>query len=132
MNKLKVLFHVNELDRWQTALSNIINFVKDVEQENADIEVVANGPAVSAYTSRCLLEGGNNGQPAASCGKVDGELLNQMKKLSGMGIRFAACRNALRAQSIDESVLPSFVTVVPAGITEIAKKQAEGYAYIKP
>jgi intracellular sulfur oxidation DsrE/DsrF family protein len=31
-----------------------------------------------------------------------------------------------------ESSLPSFVEVVPAGITAIIKMQAAGYAYVKP
>jgi len=28
--------------------------------------------------------------------------------------------------------LPDFITVVPAGITRIISKQAEGYSYVKP
>jgi len=55
-----------------------------------------------------------------------------MEKLSKVGVKFVACRNALKGQLVDEESLPDFVTVVPAGITEIVRKQAEGYAYIKP
>lgn len=128
MDKLKVLFHIDESDRWPRVLVNITNFLNDVGQGNADIEVVANGEAVSVFRSRCLLAGGS-GQ---CCGPATGSLMEQMKKLSETGVNFAACRNALKAQSIDERSLPNFVTVVPAGITEIARKQAEGYAYIKP
>lgn len=128
MDRLKVLFHVNESDRWPRVLTNITNFLNDVGQGNAAVEVVANGEAVSVFKNRCLLgEGGARG-----CGPDAGSLTEQMKKLSEIGVRFAACRNALKAQSIDERSLPNFVMVVPAGITEIAKKQAEGYAYIKP
>lgn len=130
MGKLKVLFHVNELERWQRTLLNVINFVKDVGQENADIEVVANGAAVSAYSDKCQIAGGL-GETSTSCGKANGELYEEMNKLAQMGIRFVACRNALRMHSLDENMLSPFITVVPAGITEIAKKQAEGYAYIK-
>ncbi|WP_027357002.1 DsrE family protein [Desulfofundulus thermocisternus] len=128
MSRLKVLFHVNESDKWQRALVNITNFLNDVGQGNADIEVVANGEAVSVFKSGCLLTGGS-GQ---CCGTASGSLMDQMKKLSEMGVSFVACRNALKAQSIDEESLPNLVTVVPAGITEIARKQTEGYAYIKP
>lgn len=128
MGRFRVLFHVNESDKWQRALVNITNFLNDVGQGNADIEVVANGEAVSVFRSRCLLTGGG-GQ---CCGTASGSLVEQMKKLSEMGVNFVACRNALRGESIDEESLPNFVIVVPAGITEIAKKQTEGYAYIKP
>jgi len=130
MGKLKVLFHVNEPERWQRTLLNASNFIKDVGQENADIEVVANGAAVSAYVDNCQIAG-SDCKTAASCGKASGELHEEMKKLAKMGVRFVACRNALGMHSLDENMLPPFITVVPAGITEIAKKQAEGYAYIK-
>jgi len=128
MNRFKVLFHVNESGRWQIAIGNITNFLNDVGQGNANIEVVANGEAVSVFRNRCLMAGGD-GQ---CCGSASGSLMEQMRKLSEVGVNFVACRNALKGQSIDEGSLPSFVTVIPAGITEIAKKQAEGYAYIKP
>lgn len=132
MARMKVLFHVNETERWQRALLNIINFINDAGQENVDIEVVANGAAVSAYADRCFSPEGSC-RAAADCGKAnENDIIDQMPKLAEMGVKFAACRNALRAQSLDENTLPSFVTVVSAGITEIARKQAEGYAYIKP
>lgn len=128
MSRFKVLFHVNESDKWQKALVSITNFLNDVGQGNADIEVVTNGEAVSVFRNRCLLTGGS-GQ---CCGTASGSLMDQMKKLSEMGVSFVACRNALKAQSIDEESLPNFVAVVASGITEIARKQTEGFAYIKP
>lgn len=124
MDNLKVIFHINEPARWQRVLLNANNFVKDVGQENIDAEIVANGDAVTAYFE---IE-----DASSSSEKLNENLYEKMNKLSKMGIRFAACRNALRMHSLDEQLLPPFVTAVPAGITEIAKKQAEGYAYIKP
>jgi len=128
MNGFKVLFHVNESGRWERVLVNIANFLNDVGQGNADIEVVANGEAVSVFGNRCLLAGADG----KCCGTASGSLVEQIKELSEKGVNFVACRKALESQSIDEDSLPNFVTVVPAGITEIARKQAEGYAYIKP
>jgi len=128
MNRLKVLFHINEPDRWQRVLVNITNFLNDVGQGNAEVEVVANGEAVSVFRSSCVV----TGDGSQCCGPATGSLMEQMKKLSDSGVKFTACRNALKAQSIDEGRVPDFVRVVPAGITEIAKRQTEGYAYIKP
>ncbi|GAW91772.1 DsrE family protein [Calderihabitans maritimus] len=130
MNRLKVLFHVNESNRWQVVFGNINNFINDIGPQNADIEVLANGEAVSIFGNKCSQVGDVSQGP--SCGTVEGAPVNQLKKLSEMGVKFVVCRNALKAESIDEDSLPAFVVVVPAGITEIAKKQAEGYAYIKP
>lgn len=118
MGKLKVLFHVNEVDRWDVALGNIENLINDVGEDNVDVAVLANGPSVAAY--------------------ADAEKVETMKGLSEKGAKFLACRNSLKKMCsegtvcISEENLPSFVSVVPAGITEIIKKQHEGYAYVKP
>jgi intracellular sulfur oxidation DsrE/DsrF family protein len=118
MNRLKVLFHVNENDRWNVALGNITNLIKDVGESNVDIVVLANGPSVTAY--------------------ADAEKIEIMKGLSEKGAKFLACRNSLKKMCADnvicinEENLPSFVGVVSAGITEIIKRQNEGYAYVKP
>src|SRR5271169_5493608 len=118
MGKLKVIFHVNETEQWSTALGYIINLLRDVGEGAADIVVLANGASVAAY---------------AYSEKVD-----TMEMLSEKGVRFLACRNSLKkmcaegAVCINEEALPPFITIVPAGITEIIRKQHEGYAYVKP
>jgi uncharacterized protein len=61
-----------------------------------------------------------------------------MSDLSKKGVRFRACRNSLNKMktegriSITESELPDFIEIVPAGITEVIRRQHEGYAYLKP
>ncbi len=118
MEKLKVIFHVNEKEKWDVALKNITNLIKDVGEGNLDILVLANGPSVGAY--------------------VDPIKIQTMEDLAKKGVRFLACRNSVKMMCsegvicISEEGLPSFVTVVPAGITEIIKRQHEGYAYVKP
>ena len=59
-------------------------------------------------------------------------IIKKMERLSNHNVKIIACRNALRANAISEDVLPIFITVVPAGITRIIKKQSEGYSYVKP
>ncbi len=118
MGKLQVLFHVNEVDRWDVSLGNIANLFDDAGEGNVDAIVLANGHAVAAYADAAKVE--------------------KIKDFSGKGVKFLACRNSLRKMCsggvvcINEENLPPFVTVVPAGITEIIKKQREGYAYVKP
>lgn len=111
---MKVIFHVSDRSRWKHALASVTNFLLDAGAENAEAEVLANGPAVTAYT----------GERA--------ELVARMEDLSRAGVKFLACRNALRAHGIDEHALPRFVTVVPAGVTVLATRQRDGYAYVKP
>ena len=118
MSKLKVLFHINEADRWPVALGNITNLVKDVGEETVEIIVLANGPAVLAYS--------------------DERTVAIMQECNKMGTTFKACRNSLKKLCASGNVcmtdenLPLFVEIVPAGITEIIKRQAEGFAYVKP
>jgi intracellular sulfur oxidation DsrE/DsrF family protein len=127
--KLKLLVHVNEPERWLIALGNITNFLNDVGDENAIVLVVANGAGVRGYVGEqvktevqgeaCVL----GGAPAN---------LQTMRILSNRGVTFMACSKALEAQGINTGEIPEFVRVIPAGMTEMVKRQMEGFAYIKP
>ena len=114
MEKLKVLLHTNEKDRWKVALSNAENLLKSVGEGNVDIVMIGNGESVMAYETSPLLD--------------------SMKALAEKGVTFLACRNSMKKMkeegkiSITEQELPAFVTVVPAGIVAIIEKQHEGYA----
>ncbi|MBF0319615.1 MAG: DsrE family protein [Nitrospirae bacterium] len=118
MGILKVLFHVNEMERWDTALGNITNLIKDVGRDGVQIKLLANGPSVAAYSDAARLEA--------------------MKLLAADGTVFLACRNSLKKMCsgadvcLTEEALPPFIKVVPAGITEIIRSQGEGFAYVKP
>lgn len=122
---LKCLIHVNESERWPVAVGNIINLLNDVGDANISVIVVSNGAGVKGYIS-CAEEG------AGICVSDTMDPLKKMEELSKRGVRFLACRNALKANNIDEKNLPAFVEVVPAGMTELIKRQKEGFAYIKP
>ena len=47
-------------------------------------------------------------------------------------VRFCACANSLRSLGLRKEELLDFVEVVSAGVGEIVKKQAVGWAYIRP
>ncbi|MBF0457284.1 MAG: hypothetical protein HQK99_05250 [Nitrospirae bacterium] len=115
---LRVLFHVNEMEKWDTALGNITNLIKDVGHGAVEIKVVANGPSVAAFS--------------------DSSRLQAMSALASEWVVFLACRNSLKNMCtgtntcLTEEALPSFIQIVPAGITEIVRSQSEGFAYVKP
>ena len=115
--KQKVLFHVDEMERWKLLLHNVKNLLSSYDANDAGvlIEVVANGEAVKAY----IQEDGNS-------------LRNKMESLAESGVLFAACNNALTGWKIAKEHLFPFVNVVPAGVRELVDRQTEGYAYIKP
>ena len=113
----KVIIHVDENAKWSLALGNTANLLKSYAEESPPpvIEVLANSEAVKGYVNR-----------------NSGELAENMKALANKGVLFAACGNALRGLSIARDALFPFVQVVPAGVRELADRQLEGYAYIKP
>ena len=111
---MKVLFHINQPERWPMLIMNINNFLRDVGPGVASIEVVANGGGVLAYS------------------KGERDMIAQLEDLHQRKVVFNACRNALVKHDLKQENLPDFVGIVPAGITAIVIKQSEGYAYIKP
>ena len=104
---MRVVFHIDELNKWPLLLANVMNFLS--AEAEATVEVVAYAEAVTYYV-------GDKELPEALIGKVD----------------FVACGNALRAWEIKIDRLPGHVRVVPSGVVEIVHKQAEGYFYIRP
>lgn len=100
-------------------LGNVRNLLRYAQDTRTAwrIEVLANGGAVTALK-----------EENARAGK----LYPVMEELAQKQVLFAACRNALLGNSIAENTLCPFVHTVPAGVAELAEKQRDGYAYIKP
>ena len=115
---MKVLFHVDDSARLTMAMGNAANLLQYGVSSGTplEIEIVVNGPAVCALRA----------ETAAKLGiAVQLELL-------APSVRICACNNALRANDILAEELYPFIQVVPAGVAEIAFRQGEGFAYIKP
>ena len=127
MVSYSVIVHVNEIERWPIALNNIRNLLNDAGAANVRVELVANGPAVLFYADETAER-----IPSIPDIVLYRQGVQDMHTLYDKGIRFIACANALKMTNIAQAQLLPFVDVVPAGITEIVKKQAEGYAYVKP
>lgn len=116
---MKILFHVDEESRWKVCLGNIYNTLKYYEdkEEKCAVEVVANAAAV---------------RQLAQTGAKEAGIFDEMSGYIAQGVRFIACRNALKGQNIQAQDLVKGVEVVEGGIIEIAEKQNEGWAYIRP
>ena len=116
MAEYKVIFHIDENDKWNLLLKNVSNLLNATDGEEVYIEVLANSEAVKYYA------------PSQNF-NAD---IETMKNLHKKGVKFVACNNALAAHGIQKENIIEFVDVVPAGVLELVKKQNEGYAYIKP
>jgi len=116
--KLKVVYHVSELDRVGFALNNMRNHIKGVGgPENVELVLVAHGPALKAFHD---LEA----NPSIS---------ERVATLQGQGVTFEACGNTMNAQAVQLSdLLPNFLRRDEGGVVRIAELQSRGYMYIRP
>lgn len=116
---MNVLFHIDQKEKWPILLANVTNMLRYGEEhkETYNIEIVVNSVAVQALTQ---------------CGLEKNKYHEELQILHTNGVFICACRNALHASSISTDMLYKFVKIVDAGVIELAKKQHEGYAYIKP
>ena len=95
-------------------LANASNYIKGLPEEHFQLVIVANGPAVTQFTTS------------------NKEFCDLAAPLQEKGLRILLCANALAANDINESDLWPGCHVVPAGLVEIVRLQREGFAYIKP
>jgi len=115
MSEYKVIFHVDETNKWKLVLANTRNLLNALQDSKLTVEILANSEAVTFLT-------------AANHSEEELTTLSDLAKT----VNFSVCNNSLKALGIDPSSLLDFVTVVPSGVAELAIKQHEGYSYIKP
>ena len=116
--QIKVVYHVNNSDNATAALNNIRNHL--AASPTARIVVVTHGPGIDF-----LLDGAKN----ANGNPYD----IPVQELAGRGVEFDVCKNTLDARKLDKSRLLPEAKIVPSGVAEVARLQAEeGYVYLKP
>jgi intracellular sulfur oxidation DsrE/DsrF family protein len=130
--KQKVVYHINYDDpkRQAGALRNIQNHINAVGAENLDLKVVLHGKGLSL-----LLEPEALTRTKLKAANATPEIQAKIAGLKDQGIQFQICANTLRGKKINyEEDLYDVekADIVPSGVAEVAKLQAQGYAYIKP
>jgi len=128
--KQKVVYHINyDNPKAQAgALRNIQNHINAVGKENLDLKVVLHGNGLTMLLdpiAKTKFQAGN--ATDAITAKIAG--------LKDQGVNFHVCANTVRGKKVDyENDLydVSKGDIVPSGVAELAKLQAEGYTYIKP
>jgi len=112
---LQAVVHINfaDAERQEFGLKNIENILKNAET-GAEIEVVCHGMGIGLLVSSKTKHG------------------EAVKKLMDGGVRFVACENTMKKQSIKKDDLLHGTGTVPSGALEVVRKQREGYAYFKP
>lgn len=116
--QLKVVYHINDSANASAALTNIRNHLDAAPK--AKIVVVTHGAGIDF-----LIDGAKN--PTGNPYDVP------VQQLADRGVEFRVCKNTLDGRKIDKSSLLPEARIVPSGVAEIARLQAEeGYVYLKP
>ncbi len=116
MKQYQVIFHLDEEaeEKVQFVLNNIINLLNDLGDETVEVALLANGPAVKAFRTD------------------EGRYSKSVLELLEREVRIVLCNNALKLFDLEATNLLAEATIVPSGVGELVRKQAEGWAYIRP
>jgi len=116
--RLKVVYHLNDLDKVNFVLGNIQNHFDGVGgPDNVTIALVIHGQALKAFH-------------AAS---ANPDVTRRIGQFSKAGLEMAACGNTMKSQQVTvNDLLPGFVAVEQGGVVRIAELQSQGYLYLRP
>ena len=106
---LKVVFHIVELEKWESTMVNIKDLID--REPDAIVEIIVMSKAASLFGKYIGMD-------------FDGILGNP-------NVRWIIGRRGLELNKLSEDMLPHFVIVEDSVITRIARLQNEGYAYIR-
>lgn len=125
-----LVVHLPAADRIEAVLRNVVNLAAELTAEPAGtedgaagtptpvtgdalIEVVAHGPGLDAVLRGSAHEG-------------------RVRELLDAGVEFDACANTMSARGVEPGALIPGVIVVPSGVAHLARRQWQGYAYLRP
>lgn len=107
----KVVFHIVEKNKWGMVLKNAQN-IKNA-MPTTEIVIISVGESILGYST-------------------DTDIKADLEAAKTLEIDLIACNNSLEAFEVAKEDLLEIVEVVPAGMVEMVKRQADGYFYIRP
>jgi len=132
-DKQKVVYHINyDNPKAQAgALRNIQNHINAVGSENLDLIVVLHGNGLALLLEPASLEKLGKFKHA----NTNENMTAKIAGLKNQGVNFHVCNNTINGRKVDYETDLYDVSkddIVPSGVAEVAKLQAQGYSYIKP
>lgn len=111
----RVVLQVSDGDPkiWNQALNVANNIRKEYGKDNVTVEIVALGQGIGML-------------------RADAEIASRVEDAAATGVAVIACANSMRGHKIEKDDLTKQVSVVPAGVVAIMKRQREGWLYLKP
>src|SRR6185295_12979825 len=116
--KLKVVYHLNDLDKVGFVLGNIQNHFDGVGgPDHVTIALVIHGQALKAFHSA----------------SANPDVTKRVDQFAKAGLELAACGNSMKSQNVTvKDLLPGFIAADRGGVVRIAELQAQGYLYLRP
>ncbi len=117
--EIKVVYHLSEgIPQASRAIGNIRNHL--AADPTAKIVVVTHGLGIDF-----LLDGATN--------QMDQPFSGSVSDLASKGVEFRVCNNTLVSRKISPDKLLMETKVVPSGVAEVSKLQAnEKFVYLRP
>jgi intracellular sulfur oxidation DsrE/DsrF family protein len=111
----RVVFAVTENDPhvWAEVFGNFRNIQRALGPRNVAIEMVVYGDAIAMLRDDSLVP-------------------NKVEEALEEGVKIVACENTMKAQNISRDTMLPNIAYVEAGIVELIKLQAAGWAYVRP
>ena len=111
----KLVFQVSDDNprTWNLALNNVRNVQSVLGKDKVVAEIVVYGPGIGML-------------------KADSKVESRVSAALNDGVKVVACENTMTAQKLTRDDMMMGIDFVPAGVVEIAQRQKEGYAYIRP
>lgn len=116
--RLKVVYHLSDLDKVAFVLGNIQNHIDGVGgPDHVTLALVVHGPALRAFHA----------------GQTNPDLTRRVGQFAKVGVELAACGNTMKSQNVTlKDLLPGFVSADRGGAVRIAELQSQGYLYLRP
>lgn len=112
---LRIVFQVSdaEVAKWNLALNTVRNVQTEFPDDPTELEIVAFGPGIG------MLKG-------------DSPISARVAEALKNGVKVVACENTMKSMKLAYADMLPTIGYVPAGVVEIARRQQQGFAYIKP
>ena len=116
--KLKVVYHLADIDKVHFVLGNMQNHVDGVGgPDSVTLALVVHGPALRAFHAE----------------SANWDIAHRVGVFTKAGIELDACNNTMISQNITlKDLLPGFISAEKGGVVRLAELQSQGYLYLRP
>jgi intracellular sulfur oxidation DsrE/DsrF family protein len=104
---------VNDQHVWNEVFGNFHNIQRAMGPKNVAIEMVVYSDGIAMLRDDSLVA-------------------NKVEQALKEGVKIVACENTMKAQNISRDTMLPNIGYVQAGIVELIKLQAAGWAYVRP